>query len=350
MWFLIQKTNAVWHIDATGDIMQPMYGQKSSLLYSIVVYDPENRKNIPLFEYVTTEQTVKQISVFLFYVKEYCLQYKKLGGKKVRFSFAPIITTDFSYILLNSILKTFNNCDMGEYLQATFTILVKGSVGISMSLNVMIYLCSTHFLHSFIKKVRKNDLKRDKNQEKTSALKTVEKEFKRRVNEQCKTTVIFCFTLLQNARTLEEFNLYLENIFNFFNQQKKNESYINSKDYIERTIKHRNLEFDINFATSQKERERSKMFSNFKNDETKRQKKASSDSYKANSPWTHYYAEMIANFKSFDESKKPVNNLEKNMFFRPDLFKLITDQLYLTPVWSGMFIALHLKENNGNIV
>ena len=92
------------------------------------------------------------------------------------------------------------------------------------------------------------------------------------------------------------------------------------------------------------------MFSNFKNDETKRQKKVSSDSYQANSPWTHYYAEMIANFKSFDESKKPVNNLEKNMFFRPDLFKLITDQLYLTPVWSGMFIALHLKENNGNIV
>ena len=66
----------------------------------------------------------------------------------------------------------------------------------------------------------------------------------------------------------------------------------------------------------------------------KKQKKVSSDSYKANSPWTHYYAEMIANFKSFDESNKLVNNLETNMFFRPDLFKLITDQLYLTPVWN----------------
>jgi hypothetical protein len=90
--------------------------------------------------------------MFLFLVKEYCLKYQKLGGKKVRYAYGQIITSDFSYILLNSILKIFNNCNMQDYLQATFKILVENSDP-NIIIHVIIYLCSTHFLKSFIKKV-----------------------------------------------------------------------------------------------------------------------------------------------------------------------------------------------------
>ena len=152
MWFLVQKCNAIWQIDATGNILQPINGQKSSLLYSIVVYDPQNHIIIPLFEYITTDQSVRQISGFLFLVKEYCLKYKSMCGRQIPFAFAQIITTDFSYILINSILKIFNNCNMADYLKGTYTILVEGSQS-ALAINVMIYLCSTHFLSSFIKKV-----------------------------------------------------------------------------------------------------------------------------------------------------------------------------------------------------
>jgi hypothetical protein len=152
MWFLIQQVNAIWHIDATGNVLQPISGAyKPTLLYCIGVYDPKNHKNIPLFEFFTNSQTVAQISIFLFLVKEYCLKYKKMGGAKIRFAYSPLITTDFSYILINSILKVFNNCDMEFYLAETYKFLVEGSS--HLNANVMIYICSTHFLKSFIKKV-----------------------------------------------------------------------------------------------------------------------------------------------------------------------------------------------------
>ena len=152
IWFLIQKRNAIWCMDATGNILQPINGHKSSLLYSIVIYDPMNHIIIPLFEFITSDQSVRQISSFLFLVKEYCLKYKSMSLKTIRFAYAQIITTDFSYILINSILKIFNNCDMDDYLQATFTILIKNSTSL-LVINVIIYLCSTHFLKSFINKV-----------------------------------------------------------------------------------------------------------------------------------------------------------------------------------------------------
>ncbi len=291
MWFLIQKCNAIWHIDATGNILQPVYNRNPSLLYSIVVHDPQNHKNIPLFEYITSEQTVKQTSNFLYIVKHYCMKYKKLGGKKVRHAYGQIITTDFSYTLINSILKAFNNCDMAEYLQATYSYIVENRVP-NIHLNVFIYLCSTHFLKSFIKKVNKQNLKNE-DIENFEKLENKIKELKRRINARCKRSVIFCFTLLQNCITLEEFNVVLLNIFNFFNQPKKNETYFQSKLFIQTSIKTRKLEFDINFATSKEDRERSKISATFKNENTKIIKKLASESYKERSPWTTYFSNMI---------------------------------------------------------
>ena len=154
--------------------------------------------------------------------------------------------------------------------------------------------------------------------------------------------------MLQNSTTIKEFNIILENIFNIFNQPKKNERFENSKKYIERTISNRKEKFDITFATTPKDRERSKMFSKFKNANTKETKRVTKESYMANSPWTLYYENMIKGFKDVHLIEhKLEESLKINIFYRPDMFKIISNLLYLTPAWSGTFIALHFDANKG---
>ena len=220
---------------------------------------------------------------------------------------------------------------------------------------VMIYLCSTHFMSSFIKKVKKITKKEEEsisNHKVNKTNKNQENEIKKKIKKlnisKNKKAIIFCFTLLQNASSLEEFNLLLENIYNFFNQPRKNIFFFKSKLFIERAIANRNLKFDINFATTQSDRERSETFSKFKSSETKENKKKATDSYKASSPWTSYYSNMITEFqKTYRNDPKLEMTLELNVFWRPDMFKLITNLLYLTPVWSGIFIAVHFELNKG---
>ena len=42
------------------------------------------------------------------------------------------------------------------------------------------------------------------------------------------------------------------------------------------------------------------------------------------------------------------NDLKPNIFFRPDMFKLIMNRLYLMPICSEVFIKRHFDENKGN--
>ena len=347
MYFLIQKCNPIWHLDSTGNVLQSINGQKSSYLYSIVSHDPINKKNIPIFEWISTSHTQTTISSYLFLIKEQCLLYKKLAGKKVLFPFAPIIVTDFSFALINSILKIFNNCSMEEYLQKTFDIIIKKSTPPSF-FKTMIYLCSTHFLHNFIKKTKKLTVIKDS----LHLIQTKDRKFKAIENRKLqkgKKALIYSFTLLQNATSIEEFNIYLENIYILFNQPKQTESFFQAKTYIERIIINRNLKFDINFATTPLERERALNFSSLKNKSSKENNKKDKKSYKLNSPFTSYFESLINEFSckiKSDATKLPVSKAP-NIYYRPDMFKLIKNQLYLVPVWTGIFIAKHFNENKG---
>ncbi len=169
------------------------------------------------------------------------------------------------------------------------------------------------------------------------------------INIKNKRAIIFFLTLLQNSTTLHQFNIILENIFNIFNLRKQNQKYFDSKIYIERVTKNRFEDFEITFATTQSDRERSKNLSKFNNDETKKDKKKAKLSYMESSPWTPYFEKMIQNFKKVNIVNPELEkSLKTNIYYRPDLFKLIQKQLYLTPVWSGIFIALHFDANKGN--
>ncbi len=155
--------------------------------------------------------------------------------------------------------------------------------------------------------------------------------------------------MLQNSSTLKEFNILLENIFNFFNQTRQNDTFLKSKYFIERSIQNRKLMFDIDFATSKEDKKRSEFFSSNEIAENKKEKRKAKKSYMIDSPWTSYFNKIITKFQNVYriDSSSHDRLILPNIFFRPDMFKLITKQLYLTPVWSGILIAFHFDSNKG---
>ena len=54
--------------------------------------------------------------------------YKTHARSGTKFDIAPVVVTDFSWTLLNSVLKIFgNNMKLAQYLKTTFEILVEGN-------------------------------------------------------------------------------------------------------------------------------------------------------------------------------------------------------------------------------
>ncbi len=131
-----------------------------------------------------------------------------------------IIVTDFSYALINAVLKSFNNCQLSHYILWTFHLLIQfpNEEQIRNIMKVKIYICSVHFLKSLVFKVKKTE----KNQ-------IVAKSF------------IFAFSLLQNSLTVEQFNGILGHIFNVFCNSLLNETVCLSMKYLKSEISNRKL-------------------------------------------------------------------------------------------------------------
>ena len=118
MYMLIQKKNPFWYFDATGNILTKILRQNQPFLYSITVNDSENKIIIPISEFITTRHDSLSISKYLLSIKNTFENYAKHSSEKpILFPFAPIIITDHSWALINSILFTFNNnCSIESYL------------------------------------------------------------------------------------------------------------------------------------------------------------------------------------------------------------------------------------------
>ena len=210
----MKQINPILYFDATGSILPKIRNQKTPYLYTIVCHDTLNKKIIPIAEWFSTSHTQLSISKYLFIIKNYYKQYSDLALKKHRiFVYPPIIVTDFSWALVNSVLDVFNNMTMKSYLQIAFEIILLDDQSKLNSINTMIYLCSTHFLHNIIKKVKavSNDAK-------------------------IRKILVYSFSLLQNAKNIKEFEFYLENVFIIFKSKKKNSQYLNSFNLIKSSI------------------------------------------------------------------------------------------------------------------
>jgi len=166
-------------------------------------------------EFISTDYSSLGISKYLQTTKHIFDKYSTPGER-----FCPIFVTDFSYALINSILKVFNNCQLSHYILWTFHVLIEYTdvPEIGDIMKTKIYICSVHFLKSLAIKVKKL--------EKTE---TVAKSF------------IFAFSLLQNSVTVNQFNLNLRHIFNVFCHSFLNESVCMSMNYLKAETSYRKL-------------------------------------------------------------------------------------------------------------
>lgn len=214
IWDLIGRKYPVFYFDATGGLFNKIYGQQNPpFLFSLVSHDREERQIIPIAEFVTTGHTALDISQYLQKFSHF------LDNSKL--SFAPVIVTDFSYSLINAIMDAVNKCNLTHYVNWCFDILInhKDDANLRSVMKTRLILCSTHFLKSFIKKIKQIE----KNKSKVS------------------NTFILCFSLLQNSLTIEEFNERLLSIHEMFNVKYKDIYFFNCFATMETLLSEREI-------------------------------------------------------------------------------------------------------------
>lgn len=320
MWETIKQRYPVWHFDASGLFLKEILDQKKPLLYSIVSYDPIAKSLIPIADFFSTANDTINISINLLRIYN--------AYKKYNINFNPsIIVTDFSWANINALLKTFLNCEIIQYLKMCFGKAVLKDDSFSKNLTTKIYICATHFLKNIIDDV--DDIK-------------ITKE---KIPEKVRAAFIYCFSMLQNSTTIEEFNKNLLDTINIFCQPNFNQSLLKSLVRMNIEISIRNIDwlcqlfknFDRRFLISPSDEKELLFSNNFSNN------------YIKDSPFTLYFKERIDALKrSIEVESKKAKNLKKNEFFKPVLIRIIEKRLHLVPLWSGIMIFLE-KENFPNL-
>ena len=312
VWKQIQFCFPVWYIDATGSVHNDILKQNSPYLYSIVQHDKTNKCILPLAEFVLTHHDIINISRNLLLIKESLLCYSNA-------IIAPIIVTDFSWALVNSVLKVFNNCTMLQYLNWAYDVCkaperTESVLGFEMVCNL--YLCSTHFLKSFINKV---------------------KPFK--LNRHQRRTIVYSFSLLQNCTTLSEFDYIFINVFNIYNNEFLNEKCRDSLTSVKKECFQREIykTQNIDGIDDPDSIEAAKDKILIKSDNVVFEFEAERLVLCTNSPFSNRFNQILNTCISLLPTKN-INNNKNNPYYNPKLFQLIVDQLYIMPLWTGVMI------------
>ena len=322
-WKNIEPKLSVWFFDATGSVIAKLRGQSMPFLYSIVCYDEENKIYIPVCEFLTTLHTQSNITRYLTTFNYY---FKKTADQIPGLTQPKIIVTDFSWALINSALKTFNNFEPVQYLIFVFSRIIQN---LPIDTCVVLYICSTHFISLIKKKVKKN--------------------FKKSISKNVYNTFMFTFTLLQHSKSLNEFEIHLRNIYVIFNLKLKSKYLTESLEYAQQSILERKLDSYSNISGIQ---------SDFKIGEEKIKEnnkfflldeilKKDIKNIKINSPFTSYFEEKIKVFRQCLSDIDGINQSEeKNPFYNPGLFKIIEEKLYIAPFWSSIATCISHLTNN----
>ena len=314
MWKIIQASNPIWYVDATGNVIEKIKKQKLPYYYSIVCHDNINKQIIPLACFVTTSHTVSSISTNLTIIKD--LLVANINASKYH-AIAPIIVTDHSWALIGSIMKSFNQCTVLTYLIWCFDIFIKGEHEKAHYFWTKVYICSIHMLKIIIKhaKLVVNTPKKIKN------------------------ALIFSFTLLQNSIHPDEFNSHLEDIFIIFNSQYETSSVKKSVSNLKEALALRGSGISFDFDE--------KIVKNLKNyikDKVFLENESFTESILEHSPYTQYYGVMIKQFTINIQTELEaihVQSLKYNEYFNPNLYNVINNKLYIAPLWCG-----HILQGN----
>jgi hypothetical protein len=102
-------------------------------------------------DFFTTGHDGKTISSYLQIKKDATEKFKS----KRCFQIAPIIVTDFSWPIINAVIKTFNNSSFEEYINWCADILIMNVILKINFMSTVIFLCYSHFIKMISKKVLK---------------------------------------------------------------------------------------------------------------------------------------------------------------------------------------------------
>ena len=207
MWLSIQAKSPIWYFDATGSIIKKIAKQSLPYLYSIVTHDESTKSIIPIAEFITTSHTSLSISNELNYIRD-TLNTKILSARKK--CLPAILVTDFSWALINAVMKSLNNCSIVEYINWTYDVLCNKKLYLQDAMYTIHYICAVHFLRIIIKKA-KNEAGNNKD---------MLKRF------------IFTFTIIQNATSFDKLEKTFKDLFNLFCQHNKNDLFNESLNTI----------------------------------------------------------------------------------------------------------------------
>ena len=276
------------------------------------MHDKKTKQIVPIAEFVTTSQTQVSISGYLNIIRN-ILQANITSKKK--FSFAPIFVSDFSWAIINSVLDVFNRCNIMQYIKHCFYSLNDKETAFEMPTQIQI--CAAHFLKLIIKKIKKL-----------------------KIDENTKKIGIYCFTLLQNAVSIDDFERLLINIFNLFNQKYYSQSCVESIAFLRKKLIERNIGF-LYYSDKKCNQSQNQKFEN--NNEFI--KCETFKNLKQNSPFTIYFATLLAKYNKIVSEDNDKADTSTNDYFSPAVFNIFKNYLYIMPMWSGVMLGKWFANN-----
>ena len=197
IWIHVQRKYPIIFFDATGGICRNIADQNIPLIYSMIVYDVDNKSYLPIAEFITTSHCQLNLNLFLYEIKFNMERYREISHKKYKFPLPFFFIVDQNWASISSLLSIFAGMNVSEYLVFAYQAVLENNSSVSSRFTCIIYLCKIHLLRNFLKKSKK--IKHSKETEVIA-----------------KKCLGFCFTLLQEAEALDQFEIYLKQIFDVF--------------------------------------------------------------------------------------------------------------------------------------
>ncbi len=265
------------------------------------------------------DQQSLSISIFLVQIKKYL---ENNIAKKVN-PLPKVVVTDQSFAIINSLVETFNNCTISQYLEWSFDLIFERCKKsfLNSSMPVSLYLCATHFLKNII--IKTNEILK---------LKKTYKAFDQETSIKVKIKELFIsyFTLLQNSVNITDFNNSLRDLYYIFSSKQKDNNFKVSYERITMNIYLRGN--SVLSDVSKKDEENFVFIDEFKF--------ILPENYagiKLNSKFEAYYKAFINRIeKSIVINIDP--SAEDNEYYCPEILNIIKDKLYLMPLWSGVVV------------
>ena len=190
-WKEIQKIMPIWYFDATGSCHKRIDGSAVNL-YSFVCHDYINKINVPIALFLSSSHTTASISKFLLCIKQH---FVINSDKSDSFKFSPIMVTDESWAIINSLCETFNGQSIKSYVKWTYEVLLEypDNRYIRTIMKTKLFLCHVHFLYNATKKIKTLNLCKEK-----------------------QDIFIYGFIGLQNCKNIQEFKSIFKSLFLLF--------------------------------------------------------------------------------------------------------------------------------------